>query len=53
MIVEELSAETVAYGSEDAAELVEIDSGDIKEEYREIDRQVNDSMARLLSKDKR
>ena len=53
MIVEELGdkegAETVAYGSEDVTEMVEID----KEEYREIDRQVNDSMARLLSKDKR
>ena len=47
MIVEELSAETVEYGSEDAADLVEID----KEEYREIDRQVNDSLARLKRKE--
>src|SRR5690625_5165372 len=56
MIVEELSAETVEYGSEDAADLVEIDSGDIsvnidKEEYSEIDRQVNDSLARLKRKE--
>lgn len=49
MIVEELSGkegvETVAYGSEDAPEMVEIDSGDI------IGRQVIDSMARLKRKE--
>jgi len=47
MIVEELGDKEGEYGSGDIS--VNID----KEEYREIDRQVDDSMARLLSKDKR